>query len=76
MQEAIGKELRIIRIRKKLELENVAEDLKINQETLRRYETATTGLSIEKLESLLNYYNIDSTIFFKNVCEDMHNREN
>lgn len=76
MQEAIGKELRIIRIRKKLELENVAEDLKINQETLRRYETATTGLSIEKLESLLNYYNIESSIFFKNVCENMHDKEN
>lgn len=76
MQEAIGKELRIIRIRKKLELENVAEDLKINQETLRRYETATTGLSIEKLESLLSYYNVESTIFFKNVCENMHDEEN
>lgn len=72
MQEAIGKELKIIRIRNDLSLEKVASDLNLNQETLRRYENATTGLSIERLEELLNYYKIEKTIFFNSVCAYMH----
>lgn len=78
MQEAIGKELKIIRLRNNLKLENVANDLNLNSETLRRYENATSGLSIERLEELLNYYKIEKTIFFQNICEYMHtkNEEN
>lgn len=72
MQEAIGKELKIIRIRNSLELEEVAKDLNINRETLRRYENASSGLSIERLEELLNYYKVDKPIFFKSICEYMH----
>lgn len=73
MQEAIAKEIKIIRIRSNLKREKVAEDLKINPETLRRYENASSGLSIERLEELLNYYKIDKYIFFKSICEYMHN---
>ncbi len=72
MLEAIGKELKIIRIRKDLSLEEVAEKLKINRETLRRYENNSSGLSIERLEELLNYYNVEKSIFFENICVYMH----
>lgn len=72
MLEAIGKELKIIRIRNDLSLETVANDLNINPETLRRYENASTGLSIERLEELLNYYKADKNIFFNSICEYMH----
>lgn len=72
MLEAIGKELKVIRIRQDLSLEEVAKGLNINKETLRRYENNATGLSLEKLEKLLKFYNINTTIFFKNVCENMH----
>lgn len=72
MLEAIGKELKIARIRQSLTLENVAEQLNINRETLRRYENNATGLSVERLEEILNFYNMDKTIFFTNVCEYMH----
>lgn len=72
MLEAIGKELKIIRIRKNLTLENVAEKLNINRETLRRYENNATGLSVERLEELLNFYDIKKDIFFDNVCVNMH----
>ena len=72
MLEAIGKELKVARIRNDLTLENVADKLGFNRETLRRYENSASGLSVERLEELLNYYCVDKSIFFKNVCDYMH----
>lgn len=72
MKEAIGKELKIIRLRCNLKLEDVADRFNLNKETLRRYENSANGLSVERLEELLNYYNVDKAIFFNNVCEYMH----
>ena len=72
MQEAIGKELKIIRIRKNLSIDVVAKSLNLNVETIRRYENNSSGLSIERLESILDFYKIDMSIFFNNVCENMH----
>jgi len=76
MLEAIGKELKVIRIRNDLSLDDVAHDININRETLRRYENNSNGLSVERLEELLNYYNIEKSIFFSNVCEYMHEKSN
>lgn len=73
MQESIGKELKIIRIRKNLTIEEVATALNLNAETIRRYENNGSGLSVERLESLLELYETDKYIFFKNVRENMHN---
>lgn len=75
MQDAIGKELKVLRLRKDLKPEQVARDLEINVETLRRYENASTGMSIERLEELLNYYNADKLIFFESVCAYNHKQE-
>jgi len=72
MLEAIGKELKITRLRLNLSLEDVANKIDVNRETIRRYETNSNGLSVERLEELLNLYNIDKNIFFDNVCEYMH----
>ena len=72
MQESIGKELKIIRIRKNLTIEEVATALNLNAETIRRYENNGSGLSVERLESLLELYETDKYIFFKNVCDNMH----
>ena len=69
MLEAIGTELKVIRIRNNLKLNEVADDFKLNQETLRRYENNASGLSVERLEELLNYYKVDKDIFFKNICD-------
>lgn len=74
MLEAIGRELKVIRVRKDLSLENVAKDLHISRETLRRYENNSDGLSVERLEELLNYYKVSKSIFFQNVCA--YNHEN
>lgn len=72
MQNSIGKELKIIRLRSNLKLEDVADSLNINRETLRRYENNSNGLSVERLEELLNFYKTDKAIFFENVCANMH----
>ena len=72
MLNSIGKELKIIRIRNNLKLEEVAEKLQINRETLRRYENNSSGLSVERLEELLEFYNEDKLNFFTNVCANMH----
>lgn len=74
MLEAIGKELKLTRIKKDLTMSNVSDALNFNIETLRRYEKNASGLSIERLEELLNYYKVDKSIFFKNVCEYMHTK--
>lgn len=72
MLEAIGKELKITRIRNDLDIDKVANDFNLNKETLRRYENNASGLSVERLESLLDYYKVNKSIFFQNVCENMH----
>lgn len=74
MKEAIGKELEILRIRRNLELTDVANALFLNKETIRRYENKAQYLSVERLEQLLEFYDCDRIIFFKNVCENMHRK--
>ena len=72
MQEAIAKELKSTRIKLGLSMTKVSDDNKFNIETLRRYENNCNGLSVEKLIQLLKYYNVNSEIFFRNICEYMH----
>ena len=74
MLDSIGKELKVIRIRNNLKLDEVADKLKLNRETLRRYENNSSGLSVERLEELLDYYKVDKSIFFKNVCANIHKK--
>lgn len=75
MLNSIGKELKIIRIRNNYKLEEVADKLDINRETLRRYENNSNGLSVERLEELLNFYKVNKSIFFENVCANMHAKQ-
>ena len=75
MLNSIGKELKIIRIRNNYKLEEVADKLDINRETLRRYENNSNGLSVERLEELLNFYKVNKSIFFENVCANMHTKQ-
>ena len=71
MLEAIGKELKITRLRLNLSLDDVAKKLNVNRETIRRYETNSNGLSVERLEELLDLYKIEKNIFlpmYVNIC--------
>ena len=72
MLEAIGKELQIVRIRKDLDVKTVAKRLDCHVETLKRWEKNPKGLSIEKLEELLDFYNEDKVSFFANISANMH----
>lgn len=72
MLEAIGKELKVLRIRNNYSIEDVANKLNVNRETIRRYENNSNGLSVERLEELLDFYKIDKSIFFENMCANMH----
>mgnify|MGYP000324504258 CR=1 FL=1 len=73
MIEAIGKELKVLRIRNNLSIEEVANNFGLSYETIRRYENGSVDMSIERLEDMLKYYKIDADIFFKNVCANNHN---
>lgn len=73
MIEAIGKELKVLRIRNNLSIEEVANNFGLSYETIRRYENGSVDMSIERLEDMLKYYKIDADIFFKNVCTNNHN---
>lgn len=75
MKEAIGTELKISRIRNNMTMQEVSNKMGFNIETLRRYENNSSGLSIEKLEKLLLFYNENIDIFFDNVCENMHKNQ-
>ncbi len=75
MIEAIGKELKILRIRNGLSIEEVANNFNLSYETIRRYEVGSVDMSIEKLEKMLAYYKEDVDIFFKNVCAYKHKLE-
>ncbi len=75
MKEAIGTELKISRIRNNMTMQEVSNKMGFNIETLRRYENDSSGLSIEKLEKLLLFYNENIDIFFDNVCENMHKNQ-
>ena len=76
MIEAIGKELKILRIRNGLSIEEVANNFNLSYETIRRYEAGSVDMSIEKLEKMLAYYKENVDIFFKNICAYNHKIDN
>ena len=68
----VGKELKAIRIRKGLILQDVEDAVKIHKNTISFYENHSEKIKLNVLEKLLNYYGISMYIFFKNMCEDIH----
>lgn len=68
----VAKELKAERVRRDLSIADVAKALETCGETIRRYESGTYTLTIEKIEKLLKFYNVDPSIFFRNVCGEMH----
>lgn len=72
MKEAIGKELKLVRIEKELSLEQAMKLSGINIGTISSYEKGKRNMSIEYVEKLLNAYQIPYHIFFRRVCEKSH----
>lgn len=75
MLEQISKELKATRIRKGIEIEEVAKKMRLSYETIRKYESGKYNYSLETLEKLLNYYKVNPAIFFRNICEYMHEED-
>ncbi len=74
IRKYIADELRSLRAKNNISLVELANILKINKDTISRYENASSSINIDTLETFLNYYNIDFDIFFSNVCANKHSQ--
>ena len=71
----ISKELKATRIRKGFSIDEVAQHFNLSYETIRKYETGKTNITVEFIEKLLDLYEVESFYFFRNLCENMHKKE-
>ena len=72
VSKEIGKELKAIRIRNGLTLQDVENALNIHKNTISFYENHSEKMKVNILEKLLNFYNVNIYIFFKTICEYIH----
>ncbi len=72
--QQFGNELSSIRKRQGLTLEQASELMNIHMNTLSTYENHTEYLKLGKLFEILEKYNVDPDIFFKNICEYIHEK--
>ncbi len=68
----IGKELKSLRVKRNLSLEQASQKLSIHFNTLSKYEKDASDLKLGMLEKILNFYQINELIFFKIICEYNH----
>ena len=71
-RELISDELRSIRAKKNLSIEEVALKSGINKDTISRYERNSVSMNLDILEKLLKFYEIDFNIFFTNIYVNKH----
>lgn len=67
--QEIGKELKSIRIRNGLTLQDVENAVKIHKNTISFYENHSEKIKLNTLIKLLDFYGVDIYIFFKSICE-------
>ena len=73
-RELIAEELRSIRAKKKLSIENIAKKSSVAKDTICRYENNKVPMQIDILEKILKAYDIDFDIFFTNIYANKHNK--
>ena len=74
-RELISDELRAIRAKNKMSIENVADIAGINKDTLCRYENNQVSMQIDILEKILIAYNEDFDIFFKKIYANKQKKQ-
>lgn len=74
-RELIAEELRGLRAKSKLSLENVAEKAKVNKDTISRYENNQVSMQIDNLEKILDVYGEKFDIFFTKIYANKHNNQ-
>lgn len=72
MNISIARELKALRIKRGLNREEVSQSLDISSETLRRYEKDARNITINILSKFFDFYEVETFIFFKNICELTH----
>lgn len=68
----VADELRALRARLDLKIEEVARDTKLDKGTIVRYENYQTSPNLDNLEKLLNYYGVSFDIFFNTIYANKH----
>lgn len=76
LKKDIAIELRSLRAKKKISLEQLSKYVNIGKDTLCRYESEKYSIPFENLEKILNFYNINLVIFFTNVYDSLKNKNN
>lgn len=71
----IGKELKSLRTKNNLSLEQASKKLSIHLNTLSKYEKDASDMKLGMLEKILNFYQVDELIFFKIIREYNHEEE-
>ena len=71
----IGNELSSLRKRENKTLDELSKFVGIHKNTLCKYESDSSNLSLENLDKILSFYNIDEFIFFKNISDYNHNKK-
>ena len=71
----IASELRSLRAKTNISIEELVEKTGVSKDTIYRYENASVSMNIDNLEKLLNGYGIDFNIFFNNIYANKHKQE-
>lgn len=71
----VGLELLIIRKENGDRLEDLYKKCKVHPSTISRYENGNDDMSLEKLEQILEPYNISLPIFFKRILAKTQTKE-
>ena len=72
--EIIAKELKGLRTKNNLTQKQLADILGIHENTIRKYETNATDLSLELFHKWLDHFDIDEIVFFNIVREYNHSK--
>lgn len=68
----VGMELRALRVKNGLSAEEVCKNLDIDTSTLYKFERDASKIRLGILEQLLNFYGIDTFIFFEMMSAYKH----
>lgn len=68
----IAKELKSLRIKNDLTVEDVCKNVSVNRSTLYKYERNADDLQMKTLFELLHFYGTNEVIFFKIISEYSH----
>ena len=72
-RDLISDELRSLRAKANLNLEEVALKTNISKDTLSRYERNQVAMNIDILEKILNFYDVNFDIFFTQIYAKKQN---